>query len=670
MEASEQIERFQEFLEYNYLDLLTEQLRKGDPYLNVNFSDLSQFNPELAEQLLETPEDTLKSAEIAIERFDIEGKKKNFYLRIYNLPPSQFVNIRDIRSCHINKIIQTNGFIRQKSSVRPQVASAKFECPSCGNLINILQLDTQFKEPSQCSCGRRGKFRQINKELVDAQKIVLEEAPEDLEGNEQPKRIDLFLKNDLVSPMNDKRSNPGSKIIITGIVREVPIINQGNIKSTRFDLNIETIHLEPLQEDFLEINITLEEEKKIISFSKHHDLYEKLISSIAPSVYGHEKVKEALVLQLFGGVKKIRDRGDTTRGDIHILLIGDMGTGKSILLKKIASVAPKARYVSGKGASGTGLTAAVVKDDFMKGWALEAGAMVLANKGLLAIDEMDKMTEEDQSALHEGLEQQTITITKANIQATLHAETTVLAAANPKFGRFDPYEDIAKQISLPSTLINRFDLIFPIKDISDEKKDEKTAEFVLRLHQGDKRIEAEIKPEFIKKYVAYAKQKITPYMSEEALQEIKTFYVTMRKKGNEEGIPTIPISVRQLEALVRLSEASARVQLSMKVTKEDADRAISLVVHCLAQIGIDPETGKIDIDKASGNITASQRNQIGVLRMIIYELKRKGDLALYEDIKLEWESQGYTEDKLEEYLALMLRKGDIYEPRPGKYDKL
>src|SRR3990167_3890266 len=197
MEAPEQIDQFQDFFQQYYLELITEQLRKGEIYININFSDLIQFNTELAEQVLETPEDTLKAAEIAVEQFKLDDMKKEFHIRLYNLPQSQFVNIKDIRSKHINKIIQTKGFIRQKSSVRPQITNVKFECPGCANIINVLQLDVQLKEPSQCSCGRRGKFRLLGKEMVDAQKIVLEEAPEDLEGNEQPKRMDLFLKNDL-----------------------------------------------------------------------------------------------------------------------------------------------------------------------------------------------------------------------------------------------------------------------------------------------------------------------------------------------------------------------------------------------------------------------------------------------------------------------------------------
>ena len=273
---------------------------------------------------------------------------------------------------------------------------------------------------------------------------------------------------------------------------------------------IESNYLEPIQEDFSEIDISKKEMKQIEELSKDPKVYEKMINSIAPTIFGHEKIKEALLLQLMGGVKKFREKGITTRGDMHILLIGDPGSGKSQLLKRMSKIAPKARYISGKGTSGAGLTASVVKDEFLRGYALEAGALVLTNKGLCCIDELDKMSPEDRSAMHEALEQQTVTISKANIQATLRAETTVLAAANPKFGRFDPYELLAKQIDLPSTLINRFDLIFPIRDLPDSVRDEKMADFILSLHIDPMSKEEVIEQNLMKKYIAYAKQTIKP----------------------------------------------------------------------------------------------------------------------------------------------------------------
>lgn len=675
MEASEQINNFVEFLETNYKAKLFEQVSKGHKYLEIDLNELSKFSPELAENLLDSPEEVLKAGEIAVERFDLEGEVKGFTLRFFNLPKSQHIAISNIRSKHLNKLIQIMGVVRQKSDVRPQVTSAKFECPSCGNIIPVLQLDQKFKEPSGCGCGRKGKFRLLSKELVDAQKIVLEEASEDLEGGAQPKRMNIFLKNDLVSPMSEKNTNPGSKLEITGMLSEVPIPSKDGGKLTRFDLMIETNHVTPIEEDFTQLTITPEEEEEIKIISKDKKVYDKLVQSIAPSIFGYDKVKLALVLQLMGGVRKTRNDGVSTRGDMHILLVGDPGAGKSQLLKRMHIVAPKSRYVAGKSASGTGLTAAVVKDEFMGGWALEAGALVLSNKGMCMIDEMDKMSDEDTSAMHEALEQQTISISKANIHATLHAETAVLAAANPKFGRFDPYGLIATQIDLPSTLINRFDLIFPIKDLPSKEKDTNLAKFILSLHKNVNLLkDAEsINTKLIKKYVAYAKQKCKPQLTNEAIEELQDYYVKMRNSGGEEehGIKAIPITARQLEALVRLAEASARVRLSDKVTKDDAKRAIELVHYCLSQIGLDPETGKIDIDRISTGITASERSSISIIKQIINDLTNQiGRVIPIENIMQEAESKKISKEKAEEILERLNRDGEIFTPKVGFYQKV
>ncbi len=666
MEITEQIEKFHEFFEVVYGEQLRAAVSKGEKFLIINFSDLSRFNIELAEQLLETPEDVLRACEIAIEQFDFPDVK-NFKLRFKNLPKSQEIMIRDIRAIHLSKLIQLSGIIRQKSPVRPQVTSARFECPACGNTMTVLQLDTKFHEPTRCGCGRKGRFRLMNKEMIDAQKIVLEEAPEDIEGSEQPKRLDIFLKGDLVSPLSEKKTNPGSKNIITGILKEVPILAKDGGKLTRFDLMIEANHTESVAEDFSELNIKAEDIKEIRDLSEDPKIYKKLTGSIAPSIYGHDKVKEALVLQLFGGVRKVKDDGSINRGDIHVLLIGDPGSGKSQMLKRISIVAPKSRFVSGKGASAAGLTATVVKDDFLRGYALEAGALVLTNRGICCIDELDKMTKEDTSAMHEALEQQTISINKANISATLRAETTVLAAANPKFGRFDPYEMLAKQIELPSTLINRFDLIFPIRDLPNKIKDERTANFILKLHQKSSGGEAELRTDFIKKYIAYAKQNINPVLTDEALEEIKEYYVKMRSTGDDEGaFKAIPISARQLEALIRLSEASARVRLATKVLKSDARRAIELVHFCLMQIGLDPETGKIDIDRITTGVSASQRSNISVVKDIIKELEGQiGKQIPVDDILLKVKERGLDPEKAEDIIDVLKKEGVIFTPRAG-----
>ena len=663
MEVRELIDKIKEFFELFYFDKILAKARKGEKSFQVDFSDLLKFDSELGEMVLDDPEELLKCFDLAVKELGFELR-----VRFFNLPLSSYMLIRNIRSKDIGKFVAIEGVVRQKSDVRPQVTAARFECPSCGNVINVLQLDTSFKEPNRCSCGRKGRFRLLGKELVDAQGLVLEELPEYLEGGEQPKRIKVFLKDDLVSPMTEKRTNPGSRIVVIGVIKEVPIVLRGGVKSTRYDLMVEANNVEFVEEDFYSLEITKEEEEQIKELAKDEYIYDKLVESIAPSIYGYEKMKEALVLQLFGGVRKTRKDGVVSRGDIHILLIGDPGAGKSALLKRMALVAPKARYVSGKGATGAGLTASVTRDEFLKGWSLEAGAMVLANGGLCAIDELDKMSQEDRAAMHEGLENQTITISKANIQATLIARTTVLAAANPKFGRFDPYDIIAKQIDLPPTLINRFDLIFPVKDLPEEKKDELLAGHILKLHQRPDLKEGAISTKLLRKYIAYARQRVRPVLTDAALEEIKRYYVEMRNKAGEAegGMKAIPISPRQLEALVRLAEASAKIRLSDKVERKDARRAIDLLHYCLTQVGIDPQTGKIDIDKIATGVTASQRNRIVLVKEIIEELEnRVGKQIPIEDVLREALRRKISESDVEEAIEKLKRVGDIFEPRRG-----
>ncbi|MDP6600212.1 MAG: minichromosome maintenance protein MCM [Candidatus Woesearchaeota archaeon] len=671
VDASEQIKKFQEFLESYYYSQIVENLRKDNKFVVVDFADLSKFDLDLSNGLLESPEDTIKAAEIAIAQFDLENIT-GFKVRFKNLPESQNIMIRNIRSKHIGKLIYAEGIVRQKSDVRPQVTAAKFECPVCGNIINVLQLNGSFKEPTRCGCGRKGKFVMLSKELVDAQGIVLEEVPESLEGGEQPKRINIFLKDDLVSPLSEKKTNPGSKVSIIGVIKEVPIILKTGSKSTRFDIIVEANHIETVEETFYEVKISEEDEQKIIELSQDPELYSKLVNSLAPSIYGYGKVKEALLLQLVGGVRKVRSDKVVSRGDTHILLVGDPGSGKSAMLKRISVIAPKGRYVSGRGISGAGLTAAVVKDEFLKGWSLEAGALVLASNGICCIDEMDKMISEDRAAMHEALEQQTVSISKANIQATLISRTTVLAAANPKFGRFDPFGIIAEQINMPPTLINRFDLIFPIKDLPDEARDEKMASHILKLHQDPDFYEPEISTEFLRKYIAYAKQKVVPTITNNALQEIKEFYLKMRTSGSEEGvIKAIPISARQLEALVRLTEATARLRLSDKATENDAKRAIDLIESCLMEVGLDKETGKIDIDRIATGISASQRSHIIVIKEIITDLENKvGKTIPIDDVIAEAKSKGVDEGKVEDVLEKLKRVGEIFEPRRGFLSKI
>ncbi|MBI2146537.1 minichromosome maintenance protein MCM [Candidatus Woesearchaeota archaeon] len=675
MEVEEQIRLFREFIEKNCYAELLENVRKGRAFLTLDFSELIKFNTELCEEVLESPEELLKAGELAVKEFDLPQKITKFALRLKNLPESQKVHISDIRSKHLNKFIWVDGIVRQKSDVRPHVIAAKFECPSCGNIITVLQLDKldkKYKEPSRCSCGRKGKFREISKELVDGQGLVLEEASDELDGT-QPKRINVFLKDDLVSPISERRSSPGSRVKIAGWVTEVPITLRTGGQATKYDLIIESNYVEPLQEEDIETHITPAELEQIKEIAAGENPLLTLANNIAPSIYGHDKIKEALVLQLAGGSRKVRPDGTVTRGDLHLLLIGDPGSAKSQLLKRISKVAPKARFTSGKGATAAGLTASVVKDEFLGGWSLEAGTLVLANRGFAIIDEMDKMGKEDRSALHEGMEQQQISISKANIQATLRCETTIIAAANPKFGRFDPYDLIANQIDLPPTLLNRFDLIFPIKDLPNREKDEQVASFILKMHQDPTAAVSAISTGLLKKYFAYVRQKIEPKITDQAIEELKEYYIGMRNSGGDEtSRKSIPITARQLEALIRLSEASARIRLSSTVTKQDAQKAIELIDYCLNQIAKDSETGQIDIDRLSSRITATQRSSISILKEIINGLEEQMGVKVIpvENIIEAAKGKNITEEQVNDVLEKLRRSGDVFEPRKGFIQKL
>ena len=673
MEVEQQIKTFQEFIEQNYYPQLLEAVRKGEIFLVLDFSELIKFNTEITDEILERPEELLKAAELAVKEFDLPKKVSKFNLRLRNLPDSIKLQISEIRSKHLGKLIWTEGIVRQKSDVRPHVTSAKFECPSCGNIISVLQLDKKYKEPSRCSCGRKGKFKEISKELVDGQGLVLEEAPDDLDSA-QPKRINIFLKDDLVTPLTEKRSSPGTRVRLCGWVSEVPITLRTGGQSTKYDLILEANFMEPIEEDFNETKITEKELEEIKKLAKSPDVLNLLANSIAPSIYGHDKVKEALVLQLAGGCRKVQPDGVVTRGDMHVLLVGDPGAGKSQMLKRLSKVAPKARFTSGKGATAAGLTASVVKDEFLGGWSLEAGTLVLANRGFAIIDELDKMGKEDRSALHEALEQQQVSISKANIQATLRCETTVLAAANPKFGRFDPYEIMAKQIDLPPTLINRFDLIFPIVDRPSREKDQLTASFILHLHKEGSKA-AEISTELLKKFFSYVRQKMNPKITDTAIEELKEYYISMRNTGvaEEEGaIRSIPITARQLEALVRLSEAAAKIRLAKTVTKKDAQKAIELIDYCLNQIAKDSETGKIDIDRLSSGITATQRSSITIIKEIIHALEEQlgSKIISVENIAAAAQEKNIPAPQVDEALEKLRRSGDIFEPRRGFIQRL
>jgi len=654
------VAKFEDFFSSDkYKDRVFEALEKYPEQRSVvvDYSELEMFYPDLADLLIDKPEEVIKAAQKAIS--NIDPLRKNAEIKIRFEKVRNNVSLRFLRSKYIGKFVAVDGIVRKTDEIRPRIITATFECRSCMRLHEIPQKSSLISEPALCQeCGGRSfRLLQEESEFMDTQATKLQEPLENLSGGEQPRQISVILEDDLVDTLL-----PGDIVRITGNLKTVR-----DEKTKRFNNFIYGNYIEALEQEFEELLISSDDEEQIKILAKDPKIYDKIINSTAPSIQGYREVKEAIALQLFGGSAKELEDKTRIRGDIHILIVGDPGIGKSQMLKFVSKLAPRGIYTSGKGTSGVGLTAAAVRDEF-GGWSLEAGALVLGDRGNVCVDELDKMRPEDRSAIHEALEQQTISIAKAGIMATLNSRCSVLAAANPKFGRFDHYKSIAEQINLPSTILSRFDLIFVIEDKPNVENDKKLANHILKIHK-DNSIHFDIEPDLLRKYIAYARRDIKPKLTDEAMTVLQEFYVGMRKSGGDDEDSPVPITARQLEALVRISEAHARIRLSDKVMLEDADRAIKLQQKCLKQVGLDPETGKIDIDKVEGRMPKSDREKIRLVPQIIKQLEDEFGRDTPKEILLNELSDKYNidEEKVEELLTKLKRQGIIYEPKHGYY---
>ncbi|WP_255192935.1 cell division protein [Natronobeatus ordinarius] len=1045
---SELVDAFEQFFR-NYYDNEVKQLAQRYPNeqrsLSVDWNDLYRFDPDLADDYLNQPEQLQRYAEEALRLYDlpIDVSLGQAHVRIRNLPDSESPEIREIRARHMNRLVQVRGIIRKATDVRPKIEEAAFECQLCGTLNRVPQSTGDFQEPHECQgCERQGPFR-VNfdqSEFVDAQKLRIQESPEGLRGGETPQAIDVHVEDDITGEVT-----PGDHVSAVGVLR---LEQQGNQqeKSPIFDFYMEGISVDVDEEQFEDMDITEEDKQEIVRLSGEDDIYEKMIGSIAPAIFGYDDEKLAMILQLFSGVTKQLPDGSRIRGDLHMLLIGDPGTGKCVsgdtcvtladdrevpirtlvesnledpkpiddgwwdeidlevpsvqddgsiapqratkvwkreapdrmyrirtssgrelevtpshplfvfdptdgyeairadelsvgdgvaaepkggvsgevaddviadggvhrrrattdsivsietsepdyewvydlevegthnyvsngivshnsqMLGYIQNIAPRSVYTSGKGSSSAGLTAAAVRDDFGDGqqWTLEAGALVLADQGIAAVDELDKMrcvtgetlveladgstvpirdvarshelegtiehlengrtirdvdisvrtmtedgaiierpvtavhqydapaelievvtedgnrlrstsdhpffvyenghvveraaehlepgddtlaprsesiaatdggavladssvdsslrdvepreivevrridggdresvydltvsgthnflangmvvhNSEDRSAMHEALEQQKISVSKAGINATLKSRCSLLGAANPKYGRFDQYEPIGEQIDLEPALISRFDLIFTVTDQPDEEKDRDLAEHIINTNYAGElttqqremtslevsteeieamtaKVDPVIDAELLRKYIAYAKQNCHPRMTEAAREAIRDFYVDLRSKGTDEDAP-VPVTARKLEGLVRLSEASARVRLSDTVELEDAQRVIEIVRSCLQDIGVDPETGEFDADIVEAGTSKSQRDRIKNIKGLIADVEEEYDDGAPIDVVLERAGEiGMDESKAEHEIEKLKQKGEVYEP--------
>jgi replicative DNA helicase Mcm len=681
------------FLKSRYKKQLSE-LSREYPYRRsvvVDYRELESFGKtglRIADELLENPGKVIEDVKSAVTAHQLiktkDGKAaKDINIRFVNLPKK--IAIRQIRSDHINTFISIEGILRKTTEVRPRIVEAYFRCPG-GHITVREQGYGKFREPDGCATDgctfKKLELVPKRSRFVDSQKLRIQESPEGLRGGEQPQTLDVDATDDLTG-----RVAPGDRVVINGILRSVQRVSHGE-KSTIFEIYLECNSIEIAEKEFEEVQIEEKDEEEILALSNDPNIYRKITHSIAPTIYGNEDVKEAIALQLFGGITKEMPDGSHLRGDIHVLLIGDPGIAKSQLLRYVVKLSPRAIYTSGQSSTSAGLTATAVKDEFGDGrWTLEAGALVLADMGVAAVDEMDKMQKEDRSALHEAMEQQTISVAKAGITATLKSRCALLGAANPKYGRFDEFTPIGEQINMPASLLSRFDLIFVMGDKPDPKKDEAIADHILKAHSigetiaqhtrnpipgvSDEYIREQLKPvtpdidpSLFRKYVAYAKRTCFPRLSDAAREVLVDYYLRLRGLASESNKP-VPVTARQLEALVRLAEASAKIRLSPDIDMTDAKRVVNIVDTCLRQIAYDAKSGTFDIDKVVTGISKGKRDLIRTIKEVIRQIADENGRAPIDEVVEQITRKGFPRDEIQKQIEMFLRQGEAMEPKPG-----
>ena len=662
---------------YIYLDQIDGMMPKGSKYIVIDYNDLV-VEPEIEGYFHREPDRILEAFSRAIDdvlriRFPgyAETIKGSIRARIANFPLHR--SLRQINAETIGRMTSVSGMVVRSSEVKPLARELTFRCPDNHKTESTQTHGMAIEVPPVCAhpdCKHRN-LTMIPEEsrFIDFQILRLQELPEDLPPGQIPHYIDINIKQDLVD-----NARPGDRVILTGLVRieQEPVRGVAQKSSGLHRLRLEGNNIEFLggrgsktSRKIEREEISPEEEKIIRGLVRSPGIYERLVDSFAPHITEHQTVKEAIMLLMVGSNQRHMADGAKSRGDINIFLVGDPGTAKSEMLKFCARIAPRGLYTSGRGSTAAGLTAAVVKDKTGM-MMLEAGAVVLGDQGLVCIDEFDKMKPEDSSALHEVMEQQSASIAKGGIVATLNARTSILAAANPTYGRYDTFKTITENVRTPIPLLTRFDLIFVIRDMPSAKRDERIARHILARHTNRGFANRNhIDPDILTKYFAYAKR-FRPEMTAEAEKVILKYYLDMRKGETSEMINATP---RQLEGIIRLSTARARLLMKDLVEAEDAERAIHLMNKSLEEAGYDQEAGRVDLLVLHGK-GSSQMNKLQLFMDILKSLEGDSKIPVAEKSLLDElvKTDKFDMDGARDYLKKLTREAMIYESTPGHYN--
>ena len=700
---------FNEAKESEIVLLLSKQSENA--VLPITFHELQAFDPEFAEDVLIDPRNIIDNGrdtltEICRER----GEDIDCLLRVGELPKDSRRDLRDVGSRDIGKLRSAEVIVTKISEIKPRIHRAVFQCEACGHTVEKIQdNERELKEPLRCPeetgcgeiAGRSGGTRFILvmnvSRMVNNQWIEVQEVPENVPSGAQPSRAHVLVEGELVN-----KHLPGQRVIINMI----PVVHsevKRNKKTPMFDIIYHLVSSEHESTPFTEIKITDEDREAIIDVGSRPDLLQLMQRSIAPSIYATgvvHYVKRSLALQLFGGVSRINKDATRSRGDVHILLMGDPGVAKSQLLNYMSKLSPRGMFATGGGVSGAGLTAAAVRDDFGGGgrFALEAGILPLSDRGMAAIDEFDKISEEDRRTMHPAMEQQRLDVSKGGVKATLNTRCAVLAAANPIRGRFtkrganESVMHSFNETGLPPALASRFDIIWMLRDEVRVDDDERIARHILEIRtQGiseskiDEAMELDLREadegliydkgvdgsehltvEFLRKFIAYAKRNIHPDLNTDAKALILDYYTKERQSfGRDEQqyaeTEVIPITPRALEGLIRLTEAHARMHLREIATADDAKMAMAIFRHWREEAGIEDES------ELMSGVSVSQRNAGNVVRAVLRDLCTDKGVAELTNILNRCENRGVKNFQVEEVLSKMLQSGELFSPRIEEY---
>ncbi|KAI4498521.1 hypothetical protein M0802_006456 [Mischocyttarus mexicanus] len=672
---------------YKYRDTLKRNYNLGQYYLEINLEDLAAFDESLAEKIQKLPTEYLSILEEAAQ--DVadevtaprpEGEEKVEDIQILLSSDANPSSLRGMKPDIVSKLIKIPGIIISASGIRSKATKIAIQCRSC----RVVQSNISIKPglegyalPRKCNTEQAGRpkcpldpfFIMPDKcQCVDFQVLKLQELPEHIPQGEMPRHLQLYCDRYLCD-----RVVPGNRVLILGIysIKKVAKTNDKGSRKDKALVGVRAPYIrvvgifidEENTGSGLQSCITSDDEDLFRRLAADPNLYERIAKSIAPSIFGAIDIKKAIACLLFGGSRKKMPDGLCRRGDINILMLGDPGTAKSQLLKFVETVTPIGVYTSGKGSSAAGLTASVTRDSVTRNFVMEGGAMVLADGGVVCIDEFDKMKEDDRVAIHEAMEQQTISIAKAGITTTLNTRCSVLAAANSIFGRWDDIKG-EENIDFMPTILSRFDMIFIVKDEHEESRDITLAKHVMNIHSNagqltEQLVEGELPLNVLKRFINYCRLKCGPRLTKEAGEKLKNHYVRMRastgehEKGGEKRL-SIPITVRQLEAIIRISEALAKMQLQPFVTEIHVSEALRLF-----QVSTLDAAMSGSLAGAEG-FTSEEDHEI--LSRLEKQLKNRfpiGNQVSEQNIVNDFLKQKYPERAIYKVIHTMIRRGEL-----------